>query len=71
MLSDNLLLVMLLHAFSDSTFRIVDGLFGYVREAPICQAVEKTRSVIDYVVLPLVAILICVFYDKLKRKQAE
>lgn len=71
MLSDNLLLVMLLHAFSDSTFRIVDGLFGYVREAPICQAVEKTRSVIDYVVLPLVAILICVFYDKLKGKQAE
>lgn len=71
MLSDNLLLVMLLHAFSDSTFRIVDGLFGYVREAPICQAVEKTRSVIDCVVLPLVAILICVFYDKLKGKQAE
>ena len=69
MLSDNLLLVMLIHAFSDSSFRIVDGLFGYVREAPLCKAVETTKSVIDYVVLPLVAILICVFYDKLKGKQ--
>ena len=66
MLSDNLLLVMLLHAFSDSTFRIVKGLFGYVREAPICQAVDTARSVIDYVVLPVTAILICVFYDKLR-----
>lgn len=72
MLSDNLLLVMLLHAFSDSTFRIVKGLFGYVHEAPICVAVDKARSVIDYVVLPVVAVLICVFYDKLKgRTKAE
>ena len=71
MLSDNLLLVMLLHAFSDSTFRIVKGLFGYVREAPLCLAIDKARTVIDYVVLPVVAILICVFYDKLKGKNAE
>ena len=65
MLSDNLLLVMLLHAFSDSTFRIVKGLFGYVQDAPLCQAVEVTRSIIDYAVLPLMAILICVYYEKL------
>ena len=71
MLSDNLLLPMLLHTFSDSTFRIVDGLFGYVREAALCKAVDNTRSVIDYVVLPLVAILICIFYDRLKGKQAK
>jgi len=68
----DLLLVMLLHAFSDSTFRIVKGLFGYVHEAPICVAVDKARSVIDYVVLPVMAVLICVFYDKLKgRTKAE
>lgn len=71
MLSDNLLLVMLLHAFSDSTFRIVNGLFGYVREAPVCQVVDKTRTVIDYVVLPVVAILICIFYDRLKGKKLQ
>ena len=66
MLSDNLLLVMLLHAFSDSTFRIVKGLFGYVHDAPVCLAVDRARTVIDYVVLPVMAILICVFYDSLK-----
>ena len=41
MLSDNLLLVMLLHALSDSTFRILDGLFGYVRDASLCHAVTN------------------------------
>ena len=66
MLSDNLLLVMVLHALSDSTFRIVKGLFGYVQNAPICRAVDITRNVIEYVVLPVTAILICVFYDRLK-----
>ena len=66
MLSDNLLLVMLLHAFSDSTFRIVKGLFGIVPDAPVCRAVDIGRNVISYVILPLMAILICVFYDKLK-----
>ena len=70
MLSDNLLLVMLLHAFSDSTFRIVKGLFGIVNDAPICRAVDIGRDVIDYVVLPLIAILICIFYDKLKGNTA-
>ena len=66
MLSDNLLLVMVLHALSDSTFRIVKGLFGFVQDAPICQAVNIARNVIEYVVLPVTAILICVFFDRLK-----
>lgn len=69
MLTDNLLLVMIMHALSDSTFRIVDGLFGYVKDAPVCQAVTVTRNVIDYVALPLTAILICVFYDRLKASE--
>lgn len=69
MLSDNLLLVMLLHAFSDSTFRIPDGLFGYVRDATICQVVDYLRNAINYVILPLMTILICIFYEKIKRKE--
>ena len=68
MLSDNLLLVMLLHAFSDLTFRIVDYLFAYVPEAPVCQVIEVARDVMDYAVLPVTAILICIFYDRLKGK---
>ena len=66
MLSDNLLLVMILHALSDSTFRLVKGLFGYVKDAPICQAVDFSQNVIQYAILPIMAILICIFYDKLK-----
>jgi hypothetical protein len=69
MLSDNILLVMILHALSDSTFRIVKGLFGYVHDAPVCQAVDTARTVIDYAVLPLMAVLICIFYDRLKGKK--
>ena len=50
------------------TFRIVKGLFGIVPGAPVCRAVDIGRNVISYVILPLMAILICVFYDKLKGK---
>ena len=71
MLTDNLLIVMVIHTLNDSTFRIVDGLFGYVSDAPICQAVDITRNVIDYAVLPIVAILICIFYDKLKSETID
>ena len=67
MLSDNLLLVMLIHAFDDSTFRIVKSLFGIVPDAPICQFVDHARNVtITYILLPLMAIYICINYDKLK-----
>lgn len=71
MLSDNLLLVMLLHTLNDSTFRIVDGLFGYDRNALMCQVIDVARDVIDYVVLPVMAVLICFFYDKLKKKKTD
>ena len=69
MLSDNLLLVMLLHALSDSTFRIVNGMFGYARDSILCLAVDNARNVLDYVILPLTALLICIFYDRLKKQE--
>lgn len=69
MLSDNLLLVMILHALSDTTYKIPNALFGYVHDAAICQVVEYARTAINYVILPLMAVLICIFYDKLKRKE--
>lgn len=67
MLSDNLLFVMLLHALSDTTFRVVNGLFGYARDAALCRTVDISRSVIDFVILPVIAVLICIFYDRLKK----
>ena len=71
MLSDNLLLVMLLHAFTDSTFRIVNGLFGYAREGFLYQAIECSRGIIEYVILPALAICICIWFDKLKNNAPE
>ena len=69
MLSDNLLLVILLHTLSDSTFRIVKGLFGYARDSFFCKSVDSIRTVIDLLILPLMAILICVLYDRLKNTE--
>ncbi len=69
MLSDNLLLVMLFHAFSDTTFRLVDGLFGYMSDSSLCQTVDTVKNVTEYVILPVTAILICVFYDRLKKRE--
>lgn len=71
MLSDNLLLVMLLHAFTDSTFRIVNGLFGYAREGFLYQAIECSRGIIEYVILPALALCICIWFDKLKNNASE
>ena len=71
MLSDNLLFVMLLHAFVDSTFRIVNGLFGYSHEGFLYQAVGCSRDIIEYVILPALAICICIWFDKLKNNAPE
>lgn len=71
MLSDNLLLVMLLHAFVDSTFRIVNGLFGYAHEGFLYHAVGCSRDIIEYVILPALAICICIWFDKLKNNATE
>ena len=71
MLSDNLLLVIILHALSDSTFRIVKGLFGFARDSFFCQSLDRVSSVIEFVILPVMAILICVFYDRLKSPRSN
>lgn len=71
MLSDNLLLVMLLHALSDSTFRIVNAMFGYARDSWLCHAVDTAGDILLYVILPVTAILICIFYDRLKKINAS
>ena len=39
-----------------------------VQDAPICHAVNISRNVIEYAVLPILAILICIYFDKLKGK---
>ena len=68
MLTDNLLLVMILHAISDITPRVSHGLFGWTTSLPTLSVIEYSRNIIEYVGFPLVAIYICMKYDKLKRK---
>lgn len=67
MLSDNLLLLMMLHAVSDITPKVARGMFGWTTEPAVLQIIEYASNIIDYVVLPLVAVYICVKYDELKR----
>ena len=71
MLSENLPLVMLLHAFSDITPRIARGLFGWTTDPFALQIIEHARDALEYVILPLVAVYICVRYDKLKRSNSK
>ena len=71
MLSENLALVMLLHAFSDITPKISHGLFGWTTEPAVLKIIEFLGNAFDYVILPLAAVYICIRYDKLKGNRAE
>lgn len=68
MCTGNLTLSMCLHAFSDLTPRIVGYLFHFDSEPTVSSFISGARNVIDYAIFPLMAILICVFYDKIKKK---
>ena len=68
MLSDNLLLVMLLHAFSDITPRIAKGLFGWTTNPSALQVIENARTVFEFIILPLAAVIICIKYDELRKR---
>ncbi len=69
LLSKNLPLVMLLHTLMDLTSRIVGWLFKFETQPDIVSFISVARDVIDYAVLPIMAVLICVFYEKLKKKE--
>ncbi len=68
MCTENLPLSMCLHALSDLTPRIVGYLFSFESQPAISSFISGARNVIDYVVFPLVAFLICVFYDRIKSR---
>ena len=67
MCTRNLLLSMCLHALTDLTPRIVGYLFMFETKPAISSFVSGTRDVIEYVIFPIVAILICIFYDRIKK----
>ena len=69
MCTGNLLLSMCLHALTDLTPRIVGYLFAFESQPAVSSFVSVARDVIDYVVFPVVAILICVFYDRIKKTE--
>ncbi len=67
MCTGNLTLSMALHALTDLTPRIVGYLFGFESEPVISSFISTARDVLDYAVFPIMAILICIFYDKIKK----
>lgn len=66
MCTGNLLLSMCLHALTDLTPRIVGYLFVYDTQPAISSFISVARDVIDYVIFPILSILICIFYDRIK-----
>ena len=69
MCTGNLTLSMALHALTDLTPRIVGYLFGFESEPAVSSFIFGARDVIDYAVFPIVSIIICVFYDKIKNPE--
>lgn len=69
MCTGNLTLSMVLHALTDLTPRIVGYLFGFESEPAVSSFILGARDVIDYAIFPIVSILICVFYDKIKNPE--
>ena len=65
MCTGNLALSMCLHALTDLTPRIAGYLFE--SQPALSSLVSGARDIIDYAVFPLVSILICVFYDRIKK----
>lgn len=70
MCTGNLLLSMCLHALSDLTPRIVGYLFILESQPAISSFIADARNIIDYFVFPLVSILICIFYDRIKKPES-
>lgn len=62
LMTENLPLVMLLHAVSDITPRIYRGLFGCTMDLPAIRVIEVMNEVFSYVVLPIAAVYICFKY---------
>ena len=69
MCTGNLLLSMCLHTLTDLTTRIVGYLFVFESQPAISSFISGARDVIEYAVFPLLAILICIFYDKIKNSK--
>ena len=66
MLTENLPLVMLLHAFSDITPRIIRGLFGFTTVPVAVHVIDVAREVMEFVVLPIVAVYVCFMFVSLR-----
>lgn len=69
MCTGNLTLSICLHALTDLTPRIVGYLFAFESQPAISSFISGARNIIDYAVFPIVSILICVFYDILKKQE--
>lgn len=72
MVTDHLLLVMVIHAAWDIWIRIPDFFFNLTEEATTLSTIgEITRTIIDPFLLGILAIVICIKYDKINKHSYE
>ncbi|MBR1864129.1 MAG: CPBP family intramembrane metalloprotease [Ruminococcus sp.] len=70
MCSNSLLLVMVIHAVWDIAVRVPNA-FMMVPETGLApEVIETVKDVIEFGIMPVAAILICIFYDKIYMKKA-
>ena len=66
-LSKNLTLLMVMHAAWDIVIRIPDRFFDFAESSVLLDVLSILQDSIDYGIMPLVAVYICIKYEKLRR----
>lgn len=72
MVTDNLLLVMVIHTVWDTWIRIPDFFFDLTEGITVLHTIgEITRTIIDPFLLGILAIVICIKYDDVKKRSPK
>lgn len=66
MLTRNLTLIMVMHAFWDIVIRIPNAFFAMPDNSVLLDFMDVLLTIIDYGILPAAAVYICINYDKLR-----
>lgn len=70
-LSENMILLMILHAVWDIAVRVPNAFFGFPDESQAIEIIGILQDVIQYGLMPFTAIMICLHYNKGVDKEIE
>ncbi len=71
MLSKNLTLLMVMHAVWDIVIRIPDNFCNFAGNSVLRDALYILQDVLDYGIMPIAAVYICIRYEKLRGRNQE